>query len=172
MYFCVLPGKKYAGLKKVRQRRYRRYWLLSGMQTHCHWPVCKVWKVFPHWHPKEVKGCHKVWDNSEFGHLKNGVNLPHLGHICSASFYLLAGDSAEPFDEGKRLIWWWSGGCEVVCSRSRQAQAGRRFHSSPEFSPPECASTTTTAPPPAAIRHGKGKRANWPFGEIIRGIVT
>ena len=30
---CVLPGKKYAGLKKVRQRRNRRNWLLSGMMT-------------------------------------------------------------------------------------------------------------------------------------------
>ena len=29
--FCVLFGKKYAGLKKVRQRQYKRYWLISAM---------------------------------------------------------------------------------------------------------------------------------------------
>ena len=29
--FAFTLKKKYAGLKKVRQRRYRRYWLLSGM---------------------------------------------------------------------------------------------------------------------------------------------
>ena len=72
----------------------------------------------------------------------------------------------------KRRMWGW--GC-LQEQQQEQAQAGRqagrRFHSSPEFSPPECAATIA-APPPAAIRHGKGKRANWPFGEIIRGIVT
>ena len=35
----------------------------------------------------------------------------------------------------RRLGWWWFWGCEVCLSA---AGAGRRFHSSPEFSPPEC----------------------------------
>ena len=29
--FCIFFGKKYAGLKKVRQLFYRRYWLLSAI---------------------------------------------------------------------------------------------------------------------------------------------
>ena len=46
--FCVLFGKKYASLKKVRQRRYKRYWLLSAMvrslfESIYYWAECVEW---------------------------------------------------------------------------------------------------------------------------------
>ena len=66
-----------------------------------------------------------------------------------------------------RLGWWWFWGCEVCLSA---AGAGRRFHSSPEFSPPECllvahhttrwmcTSSTSAAHPLAAPFHTSRKR--------------
>ena len=67
----------------------------------------------------------------------------------------------------RRLGWWWFWGCEVCLSA---AGAGRRFHSSPEFSPPEClveahhttrwrcTSSTSAAHPLAAPFHTSRKR--------------
>ena len=121
------------------------------------------------------QGCHQVLENSDSGQLKTGVNLPCFEEICSAwNMHLLnfqLATRSSHLTRERSLVWWWSGGCEVglVCSRRRPEvpfftrifSAGMRHQHHRR--------TCTSA---AAIRHGKGKRANWPFGEIIGGIVA
>ena len=49
------------------------------------------------------------------------------------------------------------------------AGAGRRFHSSPEFSPPECATSTTGAPAPRPLPYVTEK-ANEPIDPLEKSL--